>query len=300
MDLKRIKHALAVGDELNFARAAARVHLSQPALSRSIQALEEELGFRLFERNHHHVVLSPMGRMFLERARRLITDAERLQRDMLQPRARPTDEVVFGSGQLASILLPPVINRLRRSHPGLHIRLVEDPDARLLHLLKNGQIEFYIGKLEQSTAPDHDGDILHTPLCSLQCGFLCRSGHPLLGQKALDPHALLPFGFACHPLEQATRQRLRQWFSMNADEPLPVTIECNNLHLLQRLAQECDIILIGLLHGAQTLPLPAAFESLTVSAPPFCAPDIGIFQIKGHPLSIAAETLIVSLQELLR
>ncbi|WP_164066567.1 LysR family transcriptional regulator, partial [Serratia marcescens] len=68
MNLRRLEQLIALAEEGTFVAAAERSHLSQPALSRSIRKLEQELGVRLFERDRHGAVLTPAGRRLLDRA----------------------------------------------------------------------------------------------------------------------------------------------------------------------------------------------------------------------------------------
>ncbi len=82
MDLKRLRHVLALAKEMNFIRAAEKVHLSQPAFSRSIQALESELGLLLFDRSKQGMALTVVGKEFVARAKRLVHEAKSLERDM--------------------------------------------------------------------------------------------------------------------------------------------------------------------------------------------------------------------------
>ena len=81
LDLRRLAHLVALADERHFARAAEQMHLSQPAFSRSIQALERNLGQRLFERETGEVRPTPAGVFLIDKARRLLFDARCLQRD---------------------------------------------------------------------------------------------------------------------------------------------------------------------------------------------------------------------------
>ena len=74
MDLKRWTHIVAVADRRSFIRAAEQVHLSQPALTRSIQAAEAELGLLLFDRGTQEVVPTPAGEFIVARARQLVFD----------------------------------------------------------------------------------------------------------------------------------------------------------------------------------------------------------------------------------
>jgi DNA-binding transcriptional LysR family regulator len=73
VDLKRLSHLVALADESHFARAAERVHLSQPAFSRSIQLLETQVGMRLFDRETGDVKPTPAGLFLVDRARRLLS-----------------------------------------------------------------------------------------------------------------------------------------------------------------------------------------------------------------------------------
>src|ERR1700686_2235926 len=74
MELRHLRYFVAVGDEQHYGRAALRLRVVQPALSRQIQDLEEEVGFKLFERLPRGVKLSPAGKLFLEDARRILQD----------------------------------------------------------------------------------------------------------------------------------------------------------------------------------------------------------------------------------
>src|SRR3982751_2666566 len=83
MDLKRLGHLVALADDGNFSRAAERVHLSQPAFSRSIQAAEAELGVKLFDRGTTDVATTHAGKFVVERARRVLKESRRFERDVL-------------------------------------------------------------------------------------------------------------------------------------------------------------------------------------------------------------------------
>src|ERR1044071_7544919 len=93
MELRHLRYFVAVADELNFTRAARKLYVAQPALSRQIRQLEDELGVKLLERNHHAVELTRTGRDFLTEARALLQHSEQAIRA-----ARQSGEL--GPGQL--------------------------------------------------------------------------------------------------------------------------------------------------------------------------------------------------------
>ena len=100
MNIKRVRYALALAKEMNFARAAESVHLSQPALSRGIQTLEEELGLRLFDRDNRNVSVTKAGEAFLEHAKRVMFHVGTLKLEMEQLRDGDIGHVAFGVGSM--------------------------------------------------------------------------------------------------------------------------------------------------------------------------------------------------------
>lgn len=118
MDFRRLKYFLAVAGELNFGRAATRLHISQPPLSRQIQLLEAEIGVALFRRTPKGVELTEAGIHFVEEARNMITLAERATERTLQAglgKFGRIDVAVFGSGIFD--LIPKLLLTFRRRYP---------------------------------------------------------------------------------------------------------------------------------------------------------------------------------------
>ncbi len=133
---------VAVAEELHFGRAAARLNLAQPALSRQIMQLEDRLRVRLFERTQRSVQITEPGRVFLERARRILSDL-----------GRATDEVVrIAGGQEGRLRVgfihsstfgvsPPIFRAFRRAYPKIEMELFEMTIADQLIALENDTID---------------------------------------------------------------------------------------------------------------------------------------------------------------
>ena len=141
MDLRQLRAFVAVVEAGGFARAAARVNLSQPALSRQIHALEQDLGVRLFDRVGRRVQLTSEGEDLLERSRRLLADAESLGERARALKSGTSGVLRVGSTpQAMETLLAGFLPRYKRRHPGVEVRLVEDGGVRLPARLERGDV----------------------------------------------------------------------------------------------------------------------------------------------------------------
>ncbi|GIK86016.1 MAG: isoleucine biosynthesis transcriptional activator [Betaproteobacteria bacterium] len=142
MELRHLRYFVAVAETLHFGRAAARLHISQPPLSRQIRALEREVGTPLFERSARSVRLTPAGAALLPEARRLLREAEALAAG-----ARDLARGAVGVLQLGFIsasaynVLPRVLPGFRRSRPGVRLVLAESTSDVQLGALAEGTLD---------------------------------------------------------------------------------------------------------------------------------------------------------------
>lgn len=141
MELRHLRYFVALAEELHFGRAAARLGIEQPPLSRQIRDLETELGVVLFNRNSRSTWLSPHGERFLRDARRILYDVDQ---SIAEVRARPADAVRLRIGFAEGLSGMPFGDLLRAAdaaEPGLRIRLVERPLAEMVHMLSRGTLD---------------------------------------------------------------------------------------------------------------------------------------------------------------
>jgi DNA-binding transcriptional LysR family regulator len=208
LHLRSLNHFVALAGRLHFARAAEDLGLSQSALSRSIGALEAQLGMRLFDRDRAGVTLTPQGRFAAERAALLLADAGDLERQLTSTTSAQAGHVRFGMAPMPALALLPAVmsDRLREAPDVTHDVVVRDADA-LWALLLAGDIEFFVtnaGFAFDTPAPRAE-TLGHFPI-----SFIVRAGHPLLaGDCPGERFPVVRSSWSGLPLPPDIGQRMR-------------------------------------------------------------------------------------------
>jgi DNA-binding transcriptional LysR family regulator len=137
-DLRKLRYFVAVADEANFGRAAARLYMTQPALSRQIQSLEAEIGVRLFDRDWHGARLTAAGEQFRDDAQRLLELSEAAARRARQAARRTTR---FTVGLMPGVAATPVIREFAQSLPEADICVVHTSPSNQTGYLLGGRVD---------------------------------------------------------------------------------------------------------------------------------------------------------------
>jgi DNA-binding transcriptional LysR family regulator len=185
LELRQLRCFIAVAEELHFGKAAEKLGLAAPALSRQIGALESELGARLLARTTRHVTLTRAGHMLLEDARAVMMRLERTAQSVRQASVDTSRVLRVGAVDAASSsFLPGVIALFRRAQPEVDFRFVEAMTAPLLQMLEAGKLDLAL------TRPPRKG------MCGEDCRFevlrverplvLLPQGHPLAGAREVS------------------------------------------------------------------------------------------------------------------
>jgi LysR family hydrogen peroxide-inducible transcriptional activator len=179
MNIRDLRYLVALADERHFGRAAVRCHVSQPTLSAQIRKLEQTLGVPLVERQPRRVSLTEPGARIVERARRLLLEA-----DAIVELARTDRDPLAGALKLALIptvgpyLLPHIARRLKRELPRLKLMLYEYQTAPLLERLRAGEIDMGILAL-----PVPSDGLEAEPLYDEPFALAVPAAHPLAGRE---------------------------------------------------------------------------------------------------------------------
>jgi len=182
MELRHLRYFVALGSELHFGRAAARLGITQPPLSRQIQDLEREVGVPLLTRDRHRVGLTDAGRRFLEEALRTLESAERAMSAARTSAAVPSGRIDVGADHGAQLLvLSRVLPRLRTLHPGLRVNIRSLDNVRQTAALRTGEIRVGFVLL-----PFDGGDLLVEPIVSEPMVLGIARRHPLASRPRVS------------------------------------------------------------------------------------------------------------------
>lgn len=176
-ELRQIRHVVTLGKHLSFTKAAKDLGITQSALTRSIQAIEEKGQVRLFDRDRGGVRATEVGKAYLAKASDLLREAEELNRMLHQTAAAETGEVAFGiEPVIARALMPQLLAKELVERPGLRSRVSVRSADSLLKLVLSEEIEFCICAERAEPPPSLRASIIG----SLPLSLLVRPLHPLL------------------------------------------------------------------------------------------------------------------------
>jgi len=142
MDLRHLNYFLILAEELHFGRAAERLHISQPPLSRMIQQIENELGVLLFERTKRSVILTPAGLDFLQDAKQMILQMQTVKKRLAIYGQGETGTLRIGYvGAVMHSKLPSLLASFTKNLPHISLQFEELPNHNLVHELNNGTLD---------------------------------------------------------------------------------------------------------------------------------------------------------------
>ena len=285
LSTRQLRAFLALADQRNFTRAAQRCHLSQPAFSALIRALEDDLGTRLFDRDTRSVQLTPEGRLFEGSARRLLDDMGGAIRDLSDHVERRKGRVrVAALPSLAAGWLPGIFAEFMHRWPGISIDLNDALSDACLALVRSGQADFALAA--SGTGVTEAADLRSSRLCTDRFHLVCRKDHPLAKEPRLTLKKIAPWPF----IQMARNSSVRQALDAAAHP-----MRLNAVFEVEHLATVTGLVEAGL--GISVVPGLTLFhfrrESL-VTRPlpvPSLTRTVYLVQRREGSLSVAAQSL---------
>lgn len=289
MDLRQLRYLLALYEHRSFVQAAEAMGITQPAFSRAIQGLEQELGCALVARGSKDLRPTPEGQVALQHARNLVRGASNLVHEIGRMTHLDAGELQLGcSPALSGRWLSRALARFTTAHPNVHVRLKRDSGHVLRRCLGRDDIEFFIADIRPYEA---EADLQTRPLRVQQASFFCRPGHPLLDRDSLSTNDLFAHPIATPRLPPVLHKTLAHLSGRAHFEP---QLECEDLGLIVDLVRHTDTLGLGAREAVQGALDRGELETLHLRNVPPAALQLhdGIVSRTGYRLSAAAQALV--------
>ena len=227
----------------SFAKAAKRIFLTQPALTRSIQALEDELGQLLFDRLGKRIELTRFGESILVKAQHLVHEAEALKRSGKSMAEGETGNIRIGLGSGPGALLNvALLLKMAREHPRLHIDISRGNTDLLVHALREQRLDAIIVDI-RAMRPAIDLSVTHQ--VEMSASFMCRPDHPLTSSgKGIKFKDLLDYPIASTPLSDEVARILTERYGPIANPDEMVTLRTDDTASLVQVARHSDAVIL--------------------------------------------------------
>jgi DNA-binding transcriptional LysR family regulator len=237
MDLRQLRHLVALADYRSFGRAAEAINLSQPAFSRSIQTLERDLDCALVERSSREFRLTGQGQLVLQHARRLLAGSQALHNELTQYNGLTGGELHFGSGPYpAQLLVPEALAQFIQAHPAIRTRFHLGDWEQLALWLREQQIEFLVADSRYFTGdPQYQVQLLRPR----RGRFFCRIDHPLANRQDLSLRALLDYAVVGTRIPPMIRKILAD---VQGEPDFNPSVECAQFDAICRVVRRSDAV----------------------------------------------------------
>jgi DNA-binding transcriptional LysR family regulator len=299
MTLVQLRHLISLAQTGSFSKSAVALFLTQPALSRSIRALETELGQPLFDRIGRHSEVTPYGREVVEKARQLVNSADDLRESgqQLSRGMAGALRIGLGSGP-GAMLMTPLLMRVASDHPQLRLEISRGRTELLVGSLRERSLDALVVDARSLTpAPD----LRATETFEMRGAFLCRRGHPLARKRSgaaratgLSFDQLRQFPMASTPLSDEVARVLVERYGPQAHPHQCVTLRCEELPSLVELTRHTNTVLIAIRAAAPDLVELTLKPALNATA------KFAVVTLAGRSEAPALPVVRGLMQELLR
>lgn len=232
LDLKRLHQVMTIVRTGSISQAAEELHLTQPALSRSISALEDRYGIRIFDRSRSGATLTAAGKLVVAEAEPLLRQARSVEHNFQLYRSGEAGHIVFGMGPLiASLILPSLSLHFLQNRPNLHLQSVVKSATVLYQELLDDHIEIFFCAEKQIT---DSPEITYEAVGSIDIALIVQANHPLAGQTTIDREDI-----SRYPVLTGAET------SMINREGSSGSFVCDNYHILRDIVMQSDSVWVS-------------------------------------------------------
>ncbi|EMX2418373.1 LysR family transcriptional regulator, partial [Escherichia coli] len=258
--IHQIRAFVEVARQGSIRGASRMLNMSQPALSKSIQELEEGLAAQLFFRRSKGVTLTDAGESFYQHASLILEELRAAQEDIRQRQGQLAGQINIGMGaSISRSLMPAVISRFHQQHPQVKVRIMEGQLVSMINELRQGELDFTINTYYQGP---YDHEFTFEKLLEKQFAIFCRPGHPAIGARSIKQ--LLDYSWTMPTPHGSYYKQLSELLDDQAQTP-QVGVVCETFSACISLVAKSDFLSIlpdemgcDPLHGQGLVMLPVS------------------------------------------
>lgn len=264
MTLVQLRHFLELANTGSFSKSAVKLHVSQPALSRSIKTIEDELGHQLFDRVGRRSELSAFGQYIYVQARELVDRANNLKQSGQQLLSGQTGKVGIGLGSgPGALLMTPLLAHMATQYPQGHLEISRGSTSLLVQALRDRHLDALVLDI-RSLNPS--SDLVVEALCEMPGAFMCRKGHPLSKERQVTLARVKEFPVASTPLSDEVARILVDRYGPDAHPDVLVNLRCEEISSLLEVVRSTDTIIMAVRSLAPDLPVLKLSPELNATA----------------------------------
>lgn len=244
MTLTQLRHFIGLVKAGSFVKASSQLYMTQPALSRSIKALEEELGQLLFDRIGKKIELTAFGRVVLQRSQVLIEEAAQLKNSGKVLGSEDVGHVRLGlSSGPGAMLTAPLMMHFAKHFPNFHVDIVRANTSALTHMLRDRTVDALIVDI-RSLRPSPDLSV--TQVAEMPGAFMCRKRHPLAKLAKVSFADVCRYPVASTPLSDELARILTERYGEKAHPDVLVRYSSDEISHLVQVAEHSDTLLLAI------------------------------------------------------
>lgn len=258
---KFLNHFRMVATYKNLTAASDALHISQPALSKSIKKLEDYFDVKLFERQHRGMELTPYGKALLHRVERMDMELRYAREEINALKTGTSTTLRVGAGAIWGLsYMPDIMNRLYQEFPDMQLILKSGAIQELLPQLLTGELDLALGGSEsEGSTPD---ELVHIPLITVDFVVIARPSHPLVCQQPANAEALNRYRWVVFQQAEENILQLNGFFARNNQPPASICLQSSFWSSALSLLHLDDYLmgvpkqLYGLAHKAGLVEVP--------------------------------------------
>jgi LysR family transcriptional regulator, low CO2-responsive transcriptional regulator len=250
LSLRQLRAFIEVARQQSFARAAAALHVTQPAVSMQVRDLEAEVGLPLLDRSGRTVRLTTSGEYFLAYARRIFATLKEAEDTLARLRGLKGGRITIGLVGTAEHFLPRLLARFRQAHPDVEIRLQLGNRGQLGRALLDNEVDLAVMGRAPPELPARAEPFAANPLA-----VVAAPTHPLARRRRLPPSALADQPFIVREVGSGTRAAMEQFFAEHHVSPPAIMEMSSNETIKQAVLADMGLAFLSLHTVAQELAL---------------------------------------------